>query len=482
MIAAAVAVPVLFLTLAVFVVLGVRARHRAGDVEDYLQARSSQSTATLGLSFLAAGMGAWILFAPPEVGAGVGVVAVVGYAVGAAAPLIGVLVAGPRLRALLPEGRSLTEFARLRFGRAFHVWLSLVSVGYMLLFVCAELTAAAAATSLLAGIDPWVTVVAVAGSTLLYTTVGGLPASLRTDRFQAWLIMALVAAAAVAAAVAVPDAGRAWSVSGLTALDGGGVEVAATLVLAVLAANLCNQSYWQRMWAARDVRALRRGCALGAAATVPVVFVVGALGILAAGAGLELGDPPAPFFALLAGLPAAVVVVVLVLVAALAASTVDSLQTALASLAAAELGRVTMPRARLLTVALMIPAVVVALQGFSVLRLFLVADLLCASVVGPALLGLWRRATPAGAIAGAVGGLVGAVLPGVVATGSLAAAVEAATFPGAVPTLPPFLGALVVSIAVTVAVSLLGRRDADLDALARPGATRGATAALTPRR
>lgn len=457
MIAAAVAVPVLLLTLAVFVAVGLRASRRPDDADEYLQARGSQSGLTLGLSFLAAGLGAWILFAPPEVGAGVGVVGVAGYALGSAAPLLGVLVVGRRLREVLPEGRSLTEFAGLRFGRPFQVWLGLVSMAYMLLFVCAELTAAAAAASLLAGLDPALVVLAVAGSTLVYTTVGGLRASIRTDRFQAWLIMALLAAATVAAAVAVPDAGRAWSTSGLTRLDATGLEVALTLVLAVVAANLCNQAYWQRVWAARDLRALRVGCALGAAATVPVVFVVGALGVVAAGAGLDLGAPPAPFFALLTGLPAVAVVVVLVLVSALVASTVDSLQTALVSLAAAQFRRVTVPQARLATVALMVPAVVVALQGFSVLQLFLIADLLCAGVVGPALLGLWRRATPAGAVAGAVGGLVGAVLPGLVATGSPGAALREATFPGGAPTLAPFLGAIVVSVAVTVVVSLVRR-------------------------
>lgn len=454
MIAAAVAVPVLLVTLAVFVVVGLRARRRTDDADEYLQARGSQSGPTLGLSFLAAGLGAWILFAPPEVGAGVGLVGVAGYALGSAAPLLGVVSVGRRLREVLPEGRSLTEFAGLRFGRPFQIWLGLVSIAYMLLFVCAELTAAAAATSLLAGLDPAFVVLAVAGSTLIYTTVGGLRASIRTDRFQAWLIMALLAAAAAAALVAVPDEGGAWSSSGLTGVDVGGLEVALTLVLAVVAANLCNQAYWQRVWAARDLRALRIGCGVGAATTVPVVFLVGTLGILAAGAGLELGDPPAPFFALLAGLPAAAVIVVLVLVSALVASTVDSLQTGLASLAVSEFRRVTVLQARLATVALMVPAVVVALQGFSVLQLFLVADLLCAGVVGPALLGLWRRATPAGAVAGAVGGVVGAVLPGLVATGSPAAALREATFPGGVPTLSPFLGALLVSVAVTVAVSL----------------------------
>ncbi len=44
--------------------------------------------------------------------------------------------------------------------------------------------------------------------------------------------------------------------------------------------------------------------------------------------------------------------------------------------------------ARWFTVLLMIPVVLVALQGISVLRLFLIADLLCATAVLPVLMGL----------------------------------------------------------------------------------------------
>jgi SSS family solute:Na+ symporter len=156
---------------------------------------------------------------------------------------------------------------------------------------------------------------------------------------------------------------------------------------------------------------------------------------------------------------------VLVLAVALVSSSVDTLQTALASLVTSQRRDPSLTRARWTTVLLMVPAVVVALQGFGVLRLFLIADLLCAGIAVPALLALWARATPAGALAGSVAGLVGGLLGGAVPSGSLADGLLAATFPSGAPTLAPFLGALVVSAVVTVAVSLLGRRTEDLEAI-----------------
>lgn len=468
MISLTVGVVVLFVTLGVVLFLGLSAG-RDTDVETYTSARNSQHGVPLGLSFLAAGMGAWILFAPPEVGAGVGLVAVVGYAAGAAAPVLLFAALGRRIRVAVPQGHSLGEFARLRYGRGFATWVFLVSLGYMFLFVTAELTAIAGVTGIVAGIDPRLTVVAVAVITLAYTVWGGLRASLRTDRWQGVLIVVLLAVGFVAVLESVPDPGGALVGSGLLAVTGTGIEVAVTLVIAVTAANMFHQGYWQRVWAASDERSLRRGAWLGAALTVPVVAVVGLFGLLAAGSGQGLDVSPVPFFALTTGLPEAIGVVVLVLGVALVASSVDTLETGLFSLVAAEAPGLSLGRARVVTVGLMVPAVVVAVQGHSVLRLFLIADLLCAGVVVPLLAGLWRRATPAGAIAGAAAGLLGAVLPGLVMTGSLRAAVGAATFPGAVPTLPPFAGALVLSALVTVAVSLRGRGSVAVEDLGREG-------------
>jgi Na+/proline symporter len=460
------AVVLIVATLGAFVWIGVRASRRDTDVEDYVVARNSQPPATLGLSFLAAGMGAWILFAPPEVGALVGMVGVAGYAVGAAVPFAVYGLLGSRIRSVLPAGHSLPEFLRLRFGRAFSGYVAGISVLYMLFFVMAELTAIGAVVSILSGASPVFVIVAVTVATLAYTTLGGLRASLVTDRFQAWLILALLAAAAYAVLgvglVEAPD--RPTTAAAVGAPLGVGIQVAITLVIAVTAANMFHQGYWQRVWAARDDRALRTGAAIGGLATVPVVAVLGYLGYAAASRGLELGVPPAPFFAGIGGAPAWVTLPVLVLALALVASSVDTLQTGLASLLIAERRSLSLTAARVITVALMVPVVVVAVQGFSVLRLFLIADLLCAATVVPALASLWSRATTAGALAGALAGLAGAAIAGVISTQTLAG-VALVTMPGAQPTLPPFLGALIASALVTVTVSLAARSSVDLQSL-----------------
>lgn len=457
-----VAVLSLAVVLAFFAWVGVRVG-RDRDLEEFSVARGSQSGVSLGLSFFASGVGAWILFAPPEVGASIGIAGVVGYAVAATVPLLGLVLVGGRLRALMPEGHGLMEFVRLRFGRAFHAYVLAITLLFMVVALCAELTAAGGVLARLSDADPRIGIVAIAAVAAAYTAFGGLRASMVTDRWQAYLLFGLLVIVGVTLVGNLPST-TSEEVRPLREVDRLGIEVALTLIIAVTAPNLFHNGYWQRVWAARDQHALNRGALIGALLRLPVVLLAGLVGLLAAEAAVELGDPPVPFFALLGEPPAWVLVVVLLLTVALVASTVDTLQNGLAAAVVTERPRLGLTGGRVATVLLTVPAVIVAFEGLSVLRIFLFADLLCAATIVPALLGLWPRATPTGAIAGAIAGLVGAYGYGIVTGGSVAAAVEVATFAEG-PALGPFASALIASATVAVLVSLLARREADMSLL-----------------
>ncbi len=477
MVSTVVGVLILAVALLTFVVIGVRAGREPTDVEDFTVARGSQSAGRLGLSFLASGLGAWILFAPAELGAILGIGPVIGYAVAAAGPFLIFAFVGPRLRRVVPSGQGLSEFLRVRFGPAASLAATLVSLLYMGVFVAAELVAIGGLAELLGGIPRELTVLAVVGATLAYTAYGGLPASLRTDRWQSWLVIVLLGAAATAVVVGVQSPFGAVRESGLLEFHGAGLESAATLILAVTAANLFHHGYWQRVWAARDDRALQRGALIGAAATIPLMLLAGGFGIVAAS--LDLVDDPAlALFALAAELPVVVVAGVLLLGIALVASSVDTLENGLAALLVSERPSLGLRDARWLTVLIVVPAAAVGLVATSVLQLFLIADLLAAVLLIPALLGLWHRTTTTGVWTGVLGGVVGALGTSFLVTGSVEGAIDAVTFPDAVPTLAPFAGALLVSGATTVVVSLVARRTTDLTDLdeavqARVAATGG---------
>ena len=445
----------LALPLLVFAAVGIRAaRGPALRRDDYLAARGTQGATRLALSLFASALGAWILFSPPEVGAFAGLLGIAGYAVAQALAIAIFAVLGPLVRGRVPEGTTALGFVRQRYGRPQHAYAAAISVLYMFVFLTAELTAIGGVVALLVDLDPIVPIVAVAAVTAGYTAYGGLPASLATDRWQAWLVLALVLAGTAAVVLHVDEPLKRAEAGGVVAITHTGAEVAVVLVIGVVAANLFHQGFWQRMWAAQDDAAIVRG-ALGAAALIlPVVLLLAGAGAVAAGAG-PLDRPSLALFDLLAGGAAPLLAVVVLLGVALVASTVDTLQnglTALVSDVASAQGP-GLAAARVVTVLLTVPAAAIAVEGLSVLRLFLVADLLAATLVFPVFLGLWSRVRGGAALAGAVAGVLGVVATGWALSGSVVDGLLLLTLPDGA-SLAAFLAAPVASAAVTLAGSL----------------------------
>ena len=107
-----------FAALVFFIWVALRGRTPVASLDDYLTARGSQNSTALGLSFLASGMGAWILFVPPEIGAFVGPVALVGYALSAALPFLLLAWLGPAIRQQMPQGRTMPNLPKNGLAKA----------------------------------------------------------------------------------------------------------------------------------------------------------------------------------------------------------------------------------------------------------------------------------------------------------------------------------------------------------------------------
>lgn len=448
-------------------VVGVLAlRGRPVTIDRLVSARGEAGGWSVAASVVATSMGVWILLAPAEAGAAFGgLPAVLGYALGSAVPLLLFVPIGARLRERMPEGHSLTEYALARFGPRFYAFALVVSLFYMLVFLAAEMTGVALALSLLAGVPPATTATLVGTLALAYTAYGGLPASLATDAVQALLVLPLLAVAVAGTLLSLGGPSAAYATVStnapvaLSLTNPTGVEFGLYVGIAVVGANVLNQGLWQRVWAAESTAAVRRGFAVAAVAVVPVVFLTGSFGILAAGLGV-VGDAPgvALFSVVEATLPRWAAVAVVGVAVLLVTSSADTMLNAVASLVTVDAARVlespsdaTLRRlARLLTLAVAVVAVVVGAQGYGVLTLFLLADLLGAAVVAPFVLGLFsssltERAALTASLAGLSVGLV--FFP---ATNALLSAVGLA-----LPT-PSYLFAFAGTTGLSLAGSLLG--------------------------
>ena len=444
-------------SLLVFSAIGLTAARRGfgRDSDRFLTARGTQAVWPLALNFLASVLGAWILFAPAEVGTFAGLLGIIGYALGQGIAIAIFAWLGPKIRQKLPEGTTVLQWVRRRFGEVVHTYVGAISVLYMFVFLAAELTAVGGAVTLLSGTDRLIPIIGVALATAIYTAWGGLPASLLTDRWQGSLILGLVTAVAVVVAVDIDSPGQRALEGGLTNTTQTGLEVLIVLIIAITAANLFHQGFWQRVWAAKSDQVLRRGAILGGILVIPVLFVLGLGGMIAAGGG-ELEVPSLALFTLFDTMPRVVLALIIVLAVTLVASSVDTLQNALAALITIDVarGKISVTGARIVTLVLTIPAVILATEGVSVLRLFLIADLLAATIAIPVFLGLWKKATSAGTLAGCITGLIGIIAAGWILDGTIIDGFKLITLPNGAE-LAPFIAAPVGSFLASAVVALL---------------------------
>ena len=454
-------------TLAFFGYVGyTAAAERKMDSDTYLSARGSQSWQRIGLSLFASGIGIWILFGPSEVGYYGGFWDVVGYALSSATPFMLLAYVGPLIREKLPYGVTLADYVSMRLGRPMQVYVGLISVLYMFTFLFAEFTAIGKAMGILAGMEPLVPMVAVAAVTAAYTAYGGLPASLQTDRWQAWMILWLVIALLLilfgADLGSLIDDAKAynpedeWSIGSMSYMDSFSSGLA--LVVAITAAEMFSQGNWQRTWASESDEALRKGAFLAAGLALPLVFVMGVLGTVVAGQG-AVEDPSAAFFYLIEDAGALLIAAFVVLAVALVCSSADTLQNAVVASISRDLsnGSMQLGQARIATIAMMPIAIYLAttIDALSVFEIFLFADLLAAATVAPVLLTLWDRVSSKGALIGAVAGLLSVVAYGAW-TADVSTGVDYIFHPTnewGLANLDVFVSALVGSAVVTVAGS-----------------------------
>ena len=483
---AAVVLGLTVLTVVLVTVIGLFvSRGRVRSVEDYIAARDSIGSGTLSASVVASMMGAWILFSPAEAGAVFGgIPAILGYAVGSAIPLLLFIPIGRRIRTLIPAGHSLTEYAYARFGPRMYGFVLVVSVFYMFMFLAAEMTGIAGALAFVAGIPRWQTSLLIGGFVLAYTVYGGLVASIVTDTLQTLVILPVLAIGFAGAVLALGGTGtvhETTTTTDPTLLDpafGPGVAFGVYIAIAIVGANMLNQGMWQRVYAADGSPSLRRGFGVAALLVIPMVALAGLFGIAAAGFGLV--DEAAPSLALFLVMdmvaPDWITLLVVLLAVLLVMSSADTMFNAIASVITADLARIVdTPDQRMLwiagrvvTIAVALGAIAIGSRGYSVLELFLLADLVAAAVVVPFLAGMYTdRLSGSGALISSMAGVVVGIVYFPLIRGLLSEIPGlAGLLPGA-SFLVAFGGALAVSTALTVLATATGSAGVDLGSLDR---------------
>ena len=377
----------------IFVILGLYNSNKYQGLNNYLTANRNIGVFSLTTSLTASALGAWILFGPASAATWGGIGAVIGYSLGTAFPMFFLIYLGKKIRKELPRGSSLIEFMRKKFGKSLFKLILLLTIFYMFIFLCAEVTAVAVLINYISGTELWVTALIVLISTLVYTLYGGLRASIFTDNIQMIVIGILLLISLIYINIFT---GSDFSIDFVKEKNPQLLSLSyvpsytagLTFFIAVAATNLFHQGNWQRVYAAKNFETLKKSLVISFFIIVPVVFFMGFTGMVAFSLDPTIRPDLGFFTLLLKEQTKFLSFFVIVLGLALTISTVDTLVNAISSLIVVD-GNATfnldkkksLNFSKYIILFLSLISFIIASKGFEILYLFLLADLFCCAFV-----------------------------------------------------------------------------------------------------
>jgi len=378
----------------IFTFIGLVYSKKHQGISNYLTANRNIGFFSLSTSLIASALGAWILFGPASAATWGGIGAVIGYALGTAFPMIFLISLGKKIRNEFRKGSTLIEFLRKRFGKSIFKLVLLMTMFYMFVFLCAEVTAVAILINYISGIELWITALIILISTLTYTLYGGLRASIFTDMIQMIVILILFL---ISVAYLTSFTGDQFSFSFIKEKNPHllssnyipNYTAGLTFFIAVAATNLFHQGNWQRVYAAKNNDVLKKSLILAFIVIIPIVLFMGFSGLVAVSVNSKVIPDLSFFSLLLRDQTEFLSIIIIILGLSLTISTVDTLVNAISSLIVVD-GKATfnlnnktnyLNFSKYFIVGISIVAFIIASKGFSILYLFLLADLFCCAFV-----------------------------------------------------------------------------------------------------
>ena len=264
----------------------------------------------------------------------------------------------------------------------------------MFIFLCAEVTAVAVLINYISGTELWITALIVLLATLTYTLYGGLRASIFTDNIQMIVISILLL---VSVSYILTYTGSEFSIEYVKQknpqlLSGSYIPsytAGLTFFIAVAATNLFHQGNWQRVYAAKDYKTLKKSLWVSFFIIIPIVFFMGFTGMVSFSIDSSQRPDLGFFTLLLKEQSETLSLLIIVLGLALTISTVDTLVNAISSLFVVD-GKATfnfdkktdyLKLSKYFIIIISLIVFFIASKGFDILYLFLLADLFCCAFV-----------------------------------------------------------------------------------------------------
>ena len=396
----------LIITLVVgafFIALGYINLKKISDNKSLIIGDRNESIFSLTTSLSASALGAWILFGPASAATWGGIGAVIGYALGTAAPMLFLLNFGPKIRREFPNGMSLTEFIKRRFGTGILKIMLILILFYLTIFLIAEVTAIAFLINLISKTPLWITSGLTLIICLLYILRGGFKLSIITDKYQFIIVLSIILFSIFLILGNLEINSYELIKKNSTKLVSKNYipnyTAGLTFFIAVAATNLFHQGNWQRVFAARNNLILKKSLIYSSIISFLIVLWMGYTGLISFSIDPKIIADLAFFKLMLLNDNVFIIVSILVLALALTLSTIDTLINAISSLIIIDgkeinkflSGREIKNKSNKLILLLCLIVFVFASKGYSILYLFLFADLLCCAAVVTIFYGFFKK-------------------------------------------------------------------------------------------
>lgn len=396
----------LIITLAVgafFIALGYINLKKISDNRSHIIGDRNESIFSLTTSLSASALGAWILFGPASAATWGGIGAVIGYAFGTAAPMLFLLNFGPKIRREFPYGMSLTEFVKRRFGSGILKIILILILFYLTIFLIAEVTAIAFLLNLISKTPLWLTSGLTLIICLLYILRGGFKLSIITDKYQFLIVLSIILFSIFFILgnleISSYELIKKKSAKLISKNYIPNYTAGLTFFIAVAATNLFHQGNWQRVFAAKNNLILKKSLIYSSIISFLIVLWMGYTGLISFSIDPGISPDLAFFKLMLLNDNVLIIVSILVLAISLTLSTIDTLINAISSLIIIDGkeinkflgGREIKNKSNKLILLLCLIVFVFASKGYSILYLFLFADLLCCAAVVTIFYGFFKK-------------------------------------------------------------------------------------------
>ena len=378
--------------LVILTLIYVRTTKISSTGKEYFVLSRSENIAGLALSFYASGMGLWILTAPAEVawwGLGYDVI---GYAVSAATPFLLLYFLGSRIAELTPDGATLPQFIQSRYGRTAQIIVSLVAIIYMSAFLIAEFASIIFLFPSISETSGIAVAVLIGLFTFAYIRKSGFKASYITDRFQgvAIIVLLFILFGVWFSENSYADIINYSKLGGINSFETFSLRSALAVVLAVTAAEIFSQGYWQRTFSAKNSETIKKASLIAGFGAFVTILLLGFAGAVGAGKGLE---SPTLSFIEQFELSPALSILLIVLCTLLVASSIDTLENAISSTISLDILKKGAKEAEYITLGIVILAIIASTTVTNIFSVFLVADLFATCLVFPAFYKLKTKST-----------------------------------------------------------------------------------------